>query len=184
MVSITAGEYVDAMLARHNRGLSALERNAYVQAADVALNTRVALNFKNLHGILMFCDQAVAGTYREYDVLDYYTCEVKKFPRPTAISQLVQKVQLEYEQMLAEQPPNLSTTEMKLEIWGIAARLRCIRPFRIGSARLSFLLQGQMNQARGFDFLCEEFAVETYRAFRARYQAAHSEFYGRSPGAI
>ena len=184
MVGLTAGNYVDKMQERHNCRLSALERSAYVQATTIVMKTTQACDFKDLHGILMSHDPVVAGKYRESDVLDSYTCEVKKFPRPTSITQLIGDVWQEYEQMLGEKSSDLSTIELKLEIWRIAAKLRCIRPFRKGSARLSFLLQGQMNTAQGFDFLCKEFDIETFRRYREWYQAENSQFYGRSRGAI
>ncbi len=176
MVEMTAGQYVDLMAEQHAINLSTLERSAYVEATEVAMSITEPLNFKELHAILLR-GNPTAGVFRQQIVIDRHTGEVRKFPRATAIKQLLRFVYQEYVRMLTQQETMLTATELQLELWRIAAKIRCMRAFDQGSFRLSKLLLGQMRLARGFDFTCEVFSLETYHMFCDKYQNENCQFY-------
>ena len=169
------------MCGRHNRTLSTLERTSYIQAARIVMTVDKPLDFRDLHGVLMLGD-LTAGMYRINNVIDMLHLVQKPFPLPDKIEKLVSEMNCAYRDMLQCKEAR-DPVELQLELWCVAARLRCIRPFDRGTTRLSNLLLGQMRLAQGFPFLSEEFSLETFYLFRQRYQVEHQECYPKMKSA-
>lgn len=163
-------EYVAVMSAQLGLSLTDVSRRAYVKAVEyVALAGAHPVKLSELHEVLMV-GEPTAGQYRQGVVFCPSTGAVKKFPRATAIPQLLFRFNRAYRGALSQKLQLMDPVALATHAWLIAAGGRCLHPFVIGNTRLFCLIENHIRITMGLPWTTDFRPREQFYAFRAMYE--------------